>query len=434
MTQELKPEEYTFEFRDEFKRRPFAEKLINLILGDNDFFPLAITGQWGTGKTEFCKKTVNLINNKYSNNLIAEYLNAFAEDSYNDPLLSITSTICKTFIKDESKRNAYFKRFAKALIPHLGTSTVKILFPPLSPVVESLKDAITQANRENVSQNLESRTQIESSIQELKTLISEVSDGKTFILFIDELDRCRPDFALHTLEVVKHIFGTKNLKIVFVLNRAQLIEIIKHSYGDNEQIAEKYLDKFFQIHLKLPELPASPEEEQIQNSSKYLDILFNEKKVFDLPLFDDGPYLGTTCKGKKSQTAHLLRELTEYHNLSFRDVEKLSNYITLYEQFHPHQPYNFVAYSLIEAYAIFHFSLNKTIMQNIKNKRPLLEKCNDTLVTEKGSRIFARHLLRSSLHGDAKNDFWPYIGDDPLEKRVHFLSVVLHNLDNLLLQ
>lgn len=434
MPQDLKPEEYTFEFRDDFKRRPFAEKLINLILGENDFFPLAITGQWGTGKTEFRRKTVNLINKKHGNSLAAEYLNAFAEDSYNDPLLSITSTICKTFIKDESKRNTYIKRFAKALIPHLGTTTVKILFPPLSPVVDSLKYAIKQANKENVRQNLENRTLIESSIQELKDLISEASNGKTFVLFIDELDRCRPDFALHTLEAVKHIFETNNLKIIFVLNIEQLLEIIKHSYGENEEIAERYLDKFFHVHIRLPELPSTSEEEdQTQNSSIYLDLLFSKKKVFDLTLFNDGSHPDIKGVGESSQVARLLRELADYHNLSLRDIEKLSNYLILYEQFHSHPPYRSLSHSLIEAYAIFHFSLNKTIMQNMKNKRPLLEKCHDIIREKEGSEIPARYLLSISLFHHPDIDTYKYVGHNTVVQRQSFLSKVLRNLDNLLL-
>lgn len=47
----------TFDDRDEFERKPFAEKLIRLIEEDVDVFPLAINGEWGTGKTEFCKKS-----------------------------------------------------------------------------------------------------------------------------------------------------------------------------------------------------------------------------------------------------------------------------------------------------------------------------------------------------------------------------------------
>lgn len=432
MTQELKPEEFTFEHRDEFERRPFAERLIQLILSEHDFFPLAITGQWGTGKTEFCKKTVHLINEQHNNTLIAEYLNAFSEDSYNDPLLSITSTICKTFIKDESRKGEYLKKFAKVLIPHLGASALKVFFPSLTTVIDGAKDAIVH-NIENIQQNLENRSKIESSIKELKELVKEVSNGKPFVLFIDELDRCKPDFALHTLEVVKHIFDTENLKIIFVINKEQLVEIIKHSYGNNEEIAERYLDKFFQIHLKLPEYTKS-NNEQIQNSVKYLDQEFSSKNIFNLPLFDEGPYFKT--KRENSQVAHLLRELTEYYHLSLRDIEKLSKYLLVYFQISSSGNSKLIAFSLIEAYAIFHFTFNKTVFQNFKANLPALANCNGlkTSKSNTSSRVFARSLLHRFFYDPDDSRRYNYVGNSTVEDRLKFLNETLFKLDNLFLQ
>ena len=53
--------EFTFQTRDEFNRRPFAERIINLLKSDIDISPMAIDGAWGTGKSEFCIKTLRLI-------------------------------------------------------------------------------------------------------------------------------------------------------------------------------------------------------------------------------------------------------------------------------------------------------------------------------------------------------------------------------------
>ena len=53
------PIEYTFDYRDEFLRKPIAEKLISLLDSDINLSPLVIDGGWGTGKTEFCKKVAN---------------------------------------------------------------------------------------------------------------------------------------------------------------------------------------------------------------------------------------------------------------------------------------------------------------------------------------------------------------------------------------
>ena len=51
----------TFDARDEFSRKPIAEKIIRLLNSDIDVSPLIIDGKWGTGKTEFCFKLKNLI-------------------------------------------------------------------------------------------------------------------------------------------------------------------------------------------------------------------------------------------------------------------------------------------------------------------------------------------------------------------------------------
>lgn len=53
-------DELTFEYRDEFKRRVIAEKIINLLM-DDEFSPMVLDGDWGVGKTEFCHKLINLI-------------------------------------------------------------------------------------------------------------------------------------------------------------------------------------------------------------------------------------------------------------------------------------------------------------------------------------------------------------------------------------
>jgi predicted KAP-like P-loop ATPase len=48
----------------------------------------------------------------------------------------------------------------------------------------------------------------------------------TYII-IDELDRCRPDYALKYLERIKHIFEVVNLRFVITSDNNQLASIIQ---------------------------------------------------------------------------------------------------------------------------------------------------------------------------------------------------------------
>ena len=93
-------------------------------------------------------------------------------------------------------------------------------------------------------------------ITEFKDNIQEIlhSEGKNMptriVLFIDELDRCRPTFAIETLEQIKHIFETKNMIFVLSLDKEQLANAIGTIYGANYN-ANGYLSRFFDLEFSL---------------------------------------------------------------------------------------------------------------------------------------------------------------------------------------
>ena len=89
----------------------------------------------------------------------------------------------------------------------------------------------------------------------LKALFDEIINehGERLILFVDELDRCKPDFAVRVLERLKHYFTIDDrVKIVFSVNINQLEHTIKHFYGDDFD-SHRYLDRFFDMVLPIPE-------------------------------------------------------------------------------------------------------------------------------------------------------------------------------------
>ena len=69
--------------------------------------------------------------------------------------------------------------------------------------------------------------------------------GKQLYIVIDELDRCRPDFALETLEKIKHLFAINGVKFVLVYNPIIISNIVKNKYGidDNNRYVKKFVEK-----------------------------------------------------------------------------------------------------------------------------------------------------------------------------------------------
>lgn len=72
------------------------------------------------------------------------------------------------------------------------------------------------------------------------------------IVVIDELDRCRPSYAVELLEVAKHLFAVDHIVFVMAVNRSELAHSIKSLYG-NDFDAQGYLRRFFDVDFQLPE-------------------------------------------------------------------------------------------------------------------------------------------------------------------------------------
>lgn len=93
-----------------------------------------------------------------------------------------------------------------------------------------------------------------SIIESIKALITVVIDNshcKSIVIFVDELDRCNPSYAVRLLEDIKHYFLMDNVTFVFSVNLSELQHMVKMVYGDKFD-AFRYLDRFFDIRLNLP--------------------------------------------------------------------------------------------------------------------------------------------------------------------------------------
>lgn len=139
---------------------------------------------------------------------------------------------------------------------------------------------------------------------------------KPIILFIDELDRCRPDYAVDMLEIIKHVFDVENVKVVLVTNTKQLRAAINHRYGV-EVDAHKYLDKFLKYSFALPDKIVAPfEMVQALVSVEYFKQLIRDGNL----------------KGLIGQeiTINLISDLIERNDLSLRETERLVRFLEIY--------------------------------------------------------------------------------------------------------
>lgn len=279
----------TFDTRDEFSRKPIAEKIIKLLNSDIDVSPLIIDGKWGTGKTEFCFKLKNLIEADNPTEYKVGYVNAFQADHANEPLLTLIAEVAGFYGEKDDKR----KNFIKNAIPYLrlisGIGLKAGLGFAFGRYVADIPDALTdgldeikEGSRSLIDQSLESmikdQVEAEKNLSTLRDALSDIASTNPIILLIDELDRCRPDFAVMMLETIKHVFDVKNVQIILITNAEQLKATIKHSYG-SETNSHDYLYKFFKYQINLPTSTKDSEGKSTENNVTYFKTTIKDSKV-----------------------------------------------------------------------------------------------------------------------------------------------------------
>ena len=94
------------------------------------------------------------------------------------------------------------------------------------------------------------KDQLKEHLTEMSAAVA-AETGQPMVIIIDELDRCRPTFAVELLERVKHLFDVPNLVFVFGINRDELCSSLQSIYGNIN--ADVYLRRFFDMEFTLPE-------------------------------------------------------------------------------------------------------------------------------------------------------------------------------------
>lgn len=255
----LKLSELTFNKRDEFAREQVAENVIKLLKSDIDISPMVIDGDWGTGKTEFCHKLINKMESEQEEgeNFKLLYIDAFQADHADNPLMTILAAVLNAMPDNEQKSGLLEKalpvvRFGlSTLLKAASGHVLKANADEIAGNLEKhLEDAADKAIDTSVTALLKDHEEAEKNLEALQKMLEEIAKDSPLVLFIDELDRCRPDFSVQMLEVIKHTFDVPGVQFVLVTNKKQLRAAINNSYGSQVD-AQRYLDKFLKFSFQL---------------------------------------------------------------------------------------------------------------------------------------------------------------------------------------
>lgn len=227
---------------------------------------LAIDAPWGEGKSWFGRHWAKyLVSDPHNHKVI--YIDAFAQDYIEDPFLLITAEIAEALKASDSKTSKEITEKATDVMKAFSPIGGKLIFNIIGRILlgsidlaDEIKGAIKTANDEVanatsdfIKKKLEDYSDEKETLNSFKEILTEFcgKENEPVVIFIDELDRCRPTFAVQLIERIKHLFDVPNLVFVLLLNREQLENAIKGIYG-NETDAAKYLGKFVNLFFRLP--------------------------------------------------------------------------------------------------------------------------------------------------------------------------------------
>lgn len=295
----------TFDDDDLFQRKSYAEFLKNLILNcgnyhrDDDIkaYTIALDSPWGTGKSVFLEKFESMLAQKCSDTICVVHYNAWKSDFWSnafEPFVeALFSSECFARLlldQSEGKASQKFisacKDFGIAFLK--GQLEKQVDVDRLEKSIQGFKsafDVAVEQKSDAITDNYKTYTKHLKDLQNaMEGFLSEaLPDGKLLIV-IDELDRCKPTFAIETLEIVKHIMDVPNVVYMFSLDVKQLGAAVKQVYGPDTD-ATGYLMRFFSYYSRLPEASTTAMIGRLIDSTKNID----EKELIKEDLLSIAP-------------------------------------------------------------------------------------------------------------------------------------------------
>lgn len=353
-----------FGTHDKLNREKYAEFLKSLIVNsdkykrsiDSQSFVIALDAPWGSGKSYFVSMLTNDLNESEPINetvTVAIKYNAWENDFWDNAFEPLMQSILDNKEFDRSLNNEKLSKMGINIAKGIYTVAKGIKLAPLRLLIgESQTDKATE-HFENACANFKDYVTGEKSVfKELDAfkanisilkaaltefvyvIASEHNNKLKLVIIIDELDRCKPLFAIQTLEIVKHLFDIENVVFVFALDINQLSHSIKCVYGQGMD-SVGYLCRFFDYISKMPKV----------DLRQYIKVALGCYDGDSLTRWNK--MSGTVTDGCEEPLAEFIFDLQEAYGFSMRDIDTfiqiykimLDNFLNKYEYLAAHKIY-----------------------------------------------------------------------------------------------
>ncbi|MEV3828551.1 P-loop NTPase fold protein [Aeromonas allosaccharophila] len=251
---------------DRLDRARYAEFLTNYLAaeGKQRNYVLNLNAEWGAGKTWFIKRWYMELKAHYP----TVYIDAWQQDFSDDPLLTVISSIIDQLRDATGNKVAIPDGIKSKLLGLLKVGGKLVLKSAIKKAgwedsdfsvegedADKLVDTLCSNHKERYESIQYLKNEIRQWVEAAVSANLDQLDGQGRLdypafMFIDELDRCRPSYAVEMLETIKHIFDIPGVVFVLATDTEQLQHAIKVIYGEGFD-AQNYLGRFFQRRFTL---------------------------------------------------------------------------------------------------------------------------------------------------------------------------------------
>ncbi len=380
---------------DSLSREEYANRLTELISSLSQPYVMGIDAPYGGGKTYFIKRWQASIQNNDKDEYQTVYFNAWQTDFSNDPLTAFISSL-QSQLREEivggevvDSLKEIVKIAGPAILKHaahhfLGEDATNALLEGGSKEAIDITHKIATKQFEDQKKAVNA---IEEFEKELKKLISNLPSSKKkhsgprLIVFVDELDRCRPNYATEILERIKHFFSVPGILFIISADREHLGNSFSAIYGAKLN-QNRYLARFVDNWFKLPDPPY---------------INFVESLVERFALVEDG-FLTDDDQiyTSKDIFVNFWGACAQHFDYELRDQEQLFSLLNVVIRGTPR-----TCRSMTTLYPVFLFSMEKVSVD-----------CENSCRTNRMHGKFAkevRAIMGHTGNGETQNYYYDYI-------------------------
>lgn len=357
-------------------RGKYAEVLTELVGTYADGFVLAINNEWGTGKTTFVKMWQQyLIRHDFQ----TIYFNAWENDFDKNPLVALMSELKDiTNNHNQQKYQSVVEKgsiLLKNVAPALVKAVVKkyIDTEEITDAIENTAKGVTEIFEEEIKEYKEKKKSIIEFRDALKQYV-KTTNGKPVVFIIDELDRCRPTYAVELLEEIKHFCTVEGIVFVLSIDKNHLASSVKGYYGSEHINTDEYLRRFIDLEYTIPKPSVKEFSEYLYEYYSFSDFLESEeRRKIDKYDYDKRAFL---------KTVELLFESTD---TTLRQLEKVFalTRITL-NTFHQRQH----VFTPVLFFLVYLKTVRHTDYKNIEDGRFTVQQLSD---------LFTSHVIGNNM-------------------------------------